>query len=199
VKSTCRYITAVMVAIIMTSVLSCGPSLEDYLREYELSHNSHDTEKTLSFLAEDVRYEMVGNWIAEGRHEMRRFEEWDSATSSHIVYVDIHTNENVLMCKVIERNDWFSLLGIEAIYYDSVRITYEDGLISEIVSQQSAESMIAARTAFESFILWAARERPYDLAELMRGIEFVFSGENAGRWLKLLREWREANKPERVA
>ncbi|MCK4657728.1 MAG: hypothetical protein KAT85_11870, partial [candidate division Zixibacteria bacterium] len=89
--------------------------------------------------------------------------------------------------------------GIDAIDYERARITFREGLIEEIITEQTVESMNATRQGFQSFIQWASRERIYELVELMRGIEFVFAKENATAWLALLQEWRVATfRPARA-
>ncbi|MBU1317656.1 MAG: nuclear transport factor 2 family protein [candidate division Zixibacteria bacterium] len=181
--------TALPVAMLL--LLSCSSSLTDRVKAYEASHNSHDVEGTLAFFAEDFRYEMVGSWVAEGREQMRKFEEWDASIGSELIFDNYDVSGDTVTCTVIERNDWFSLVGVDAIYYECVRIIFKDGLITEITAEQSHESMLATQTAFQAFIEWAVEEHPQRLAALMSGAKFEFSKETADKWLSLLKEWRQ--------
>jgi hypothetical protein len=173
-------------------VLSCSSDLKDRLQTYEDAHNSHDVEQALLCFTDDIRFEMVGSWIRQGKEEMRDYEEWDAAVNSHFTFRDISISGDTIFCRLTERNDWFGLAGIDAIDYERARITFRDGLIEEIIAEETEESASATQQGFQSFIQWAARERIYELVELMRGIEFVFAKENAAAWLALLQEWRVA-------
>jgi len=177
--------------LVALGTVSCSSDLVDRVRDYQASHNSHDIDATLAFLADDFKFEMMGSWVAEGREQMREFEEWDASIGSELVYDNFQTYGDTVVCTVVERNEWFALVGVDAIYYDCVIIVFDNGLISEIAAEQSEESMIAAQTAFEAFIDWAVDERPGELAQLMRGPTFKFSRETAPKWLGLLREWRQ--------
>gem|GEM_PF-385540 len=180
-------------------VLSCSSDLMNQLQIYEDAHNSHDVERALLCFTDDIRFEMVGSWIRQGKEEMREYEEWDAAVNSHFTFRDIRISGDTIFCRLTERNDWFRLAGIDAIDYTRARITFRDGLIEGIIAEQTEESMIATQQGFQSFIQWAARERIYELVELMRGIEFVFAKENATAWLTLLQEWRVATiRPARA-
>jgi len=181
--------TALPVAMLL--LLSCSSNHTDRVKAYEASHNSHDVEGTLAFFTDDFRYEMVGSWVAEGREQMRKFEEWDASIGSELSFDNFDVSGDTVMCTVIERNDWFSLVGVDAIYYECVRIIFNNGLIAEITAEQSHESMLAAQTAFQAFIEWAIKEHPQRLAELMSGAKFEFSKETADKWLSLLKEWRQ--------
>jgi hypothetical protein len=172
-------------------ILSCSSSPVERVRQYEANHNSHDVDATLTLFAVDFRYEMMGSWVAEGREQMRKFEEWDASINSELSFDNFETAGDTVICTVTERNDWFTLVGVDAIYYDCVTIVFHDNLMSEIIAEQSRESMLAAQTAFESFIDWAVAEHPEELAELMHGPTFEFSKDTAPKWLMLLREWRQ--------
>ena len=172
-------------------ILSCSSDLKDRVEIYEKAHNNHDVEGALSCFTEDFVFEVSGHCIAEYKYKMRELEEWDAAINSQFTFTDVKIFGDTVVCKLIERNDWFRLAGIDAIYYDSIRITFRNGLIEAMEAEQNEKSIIAAQEAFQSFIEWAAEEHSYELAELMYGIEFVFSKDNADRWLSLLREWRK--------
>lgn len=45
---------------------------------------------------------------------------------------------------------------------------------------------------FQPALDWLGANYPDDLAEIYPNDQFVFSGENARRWIALLREWRKA-------
>lgn len=174
----------------MFLTFACTDDMTNHLRGYEQAHNGHDVERALSYLTDDITFEMVGSWIREGKDEMREYEGWDAAINSNLSFRDIRKHGDTIICSLVERNDWFRLVGIDAIEYEWVRITFRNGKISSIVAQLSEQSHKAALQEFQSFISWASSERIYELVELMHGAEFVFRKDNAPAWLKLLQEWR---------
>lgn len=177
--------------LLFVMILGCSPRLEDRLKAYEDAHNSHDVEKVMVFYAEDFRFEMVGSWVAEGKEEMRKLEEWDAAVNSHLTFTDLKVSGDTVTCKATERNDLYRIAGIEGMHYKSSIFIFYDGLIKEIKAEQTEKSVRAKEVVFKSFIEWASKERSQELTELKYEGEYVFSAENAKRWLALLQEWRK--------
>ena len=172
-------------------IISCSPKLMNRLKAYEEIHNSHDVEKVMSFYTEDFRFEMVGMWVAKGKEEMRKLEEWDAAVNSHLTFTDLKVNGDTVTCKLTEQNDLHRLAGIEGMHYKSSIFIFHDGLIKEIIAEQTEESVKTKEGVFKSFIEWASRERSQELAFLMHEGEYIFSAKNATGWLSLFRKWRE--------
>ena len=177
--------------LLFVMILGCSPRLEGRLKAYEDAHNSHDVEKVMVFYAEDFRFEMVGSWVAEGKEEMRKLEEWDAAVNSQLTFTDLNVSGDTVTCKVMERNDLYRVAGIEGMHYKSSIFIFRDGLIKEIIAEQTEESVKTKEAVFKSFIEWASKERSQELAELKHEGEYVFNAENAKSWLILLQEWRE--------
>jgi hypothetical protein len=169
----------------------CAPKPADLLKAYEKALNSHDVNWVTRFHAEDIRFEVVGGFVKEGREQVRELAKWDAAVNCHLTFTDLVVSGDTVTCKATERNDWFRLAGIEEVHYGLNTIIFRGVLITSIRAELSQESVRAMGDAFEAITEWASEERSQQLAELMPEGEFVHSAETAEGWLALLSEWRE--------
>jgi hypothetical protein len=176
-------------------ISACSPNPSDLLNAYQEAHNSHDIEKVLSLMTDDIKFQLVGTWVREGKEQIQWIEEWDAAVNGHLTFTDVKAKGKTVTCKVIERNDLFKLYGIEEVSYKSATFIFRDRLIEEIRVEPSQKSVKAINEMRQSFVEWASQERSQQLEALRPEGEFVYSAQNAGVWLALLEEWRENAKP----
>lgn len=179
------------VSFLLISFTSCSPKLEldERVTAYQEAHNRGNVKKELSFFAEDVKFEVVGQRKMEGKALLRNFVESDATLNSHLIFTDVKVHNNKVTCKVTEKNDYYKLAGIDALNYEYREFTFENGLITEMRSQLTEESAKALQDFGTSFAEWAMENRRDKLVELRR--EGVISKDNVGEWLELLRAWRE--------
>lgn len=173
---------------------SCAPNLIDKAKAFEKAYNSHDIERIVSFFADNIRFEVVGFFVKEGKKDVRELIEYDAAVNVHMIISDIKVNRNTVTFKLAESNDWFRLAGIEELIYEPNRIVFHDGLIKEIKSEITNESAVDMRKAWESVMEWALKERSQELEELLPGGKFIYNAESTEKWLVLLKEWKETTK-----
>ncbi len=176
---------------IMSISCSSESRLVKNLRAYKQAHNAHDVNKAMSFYSDDIRFDMVGSWIKKGKDEIRELEEWDAAVNSYLEFTDIEVKGDTIKCKAIEKNDLFTASGIQKLEYESVIFVFQDGLIKEVKAKQTEESLKNMESVFKKFIEWASTEKTKELEELKKKGEFIFTPENAEKWLSLVREWRK--------
>lgn len=171
------------------SLCGCATDAGDTVRQFERAHNDQDIERMLDLVSENVAFEISDGWAIEGKEQFRVYAEWDAAVNSLFRFDSLSASGDTITGRLIETNDWFDLMGVKAVIYDSVSVIVENGSISRISASQKESNRVHTRSIFESFIRWAAEERSSELVELMDGSSFVFRKENASRWLHLLEEW----------
>ncbi len=179
-----------LLVLLMFIFLSCAPKLDERVKTYEQAYNSHDVEKIMSFYADDIKFEVVGFFVKEGKEEVRSLTEYDATVNIHMSISNIKINGDTATFTLIESNDWFRLAGVEELVYEPNRIVFRNGLITEIRAEITPESAKAASKAWQTMMQWASKEHSEALAELMPGGKFIYTAETAKKWLELLKEWR---------
>jgi len=182
-------------SLLPVAISACSPNPANLLKAYQEAHNSHDVERALSLMTDDVTFRLAGTGVKEGKEQVRWIEEWDAAVNSHLTFADIKVKGHMVICKVIEKNDLFKLYGIEEVHYTLATFIFHDGLIKEITIEPSQKSVREIDEIRHSFIEWATQERGQQLEALRTEGKFIYSAENASLWLALLEEWREQTKP----
>lgn len=169
---------------------SCAPTLVDRVKAFEDAVNSHDIEKSMSFYADDVRFELIGTpMFIEGKENLRKPIEEQFILNDHLTFTDIKVNGNTVTYKVKEQNDMLKAAGIDAIYYEYDQLTFEDGLIKREKAKPTQESMKIMGQFQESFEKWASENRGYLWDKLKsEGV----TEENVGQWLAMARQWRKS-------
>jgi hypothetical protein len=169
---------------------SCAPSLAGRVKEFQKAANSGDVEKSLSFYADDVRFEILGTaMVIEGKENLRKPIEEHFILNGRLTFTDIKVKGNTATYKVKEQNDWLKAAGIDALDYEYDQIIFEDGLIKKEIAKPSQKSMEMMAEFRESFEKWASDNRGQEWAKLKsEGI----TKENVGEWLAIIRQWKES-------
>jgi hypothetical protein len=168
---------------------SCKPKLDEKIKAYQEAHNSGDVEIEMSFFAEDIKYEVVGRWKVTGKESLKKRAEIDVVLNSHLIFTDIKSSKNKVTCKVGEQNDSLKTFGIDTVYYEFREFIFEDGLIKEIKTQMTQESVDAIRNSQRAFNRWAAENCKEEYDKLRR--ERIVTKDIVLKWLVLTRQWRE--------
>jgi len=184
-----------LMVFIVVLASSCSPDLLERVRVYEATYNAHDVENLMSFYADDIKFEIVGLWVKNGKTAVRELAEWDRATNMHMAISDIKVSGDSVTFKLVETNDWWRLVGIGEICYEPSVMIFRNGLISEIRATMTQESLDAHAKAWPSIISWAKEHRGEELKELLPGGTFVYGAVAAKKWIVLLQEWRAAQEP----
>jgi limonene-1,2-epoxide hydrolase len=169
---------------------SCAPSLAGRVKEFQKAANSHDIEKTMSFYADDVRFEIVGTpMVIEGKEKLREAIEEMFILNVHFTFTDIKADGNTVTYKVKEQSDWLKAAGIDALYYEYDQTTFDNGLIKKEIAKPTQKSVEIMAEFRESFEKWASDNRGQEWAKLKsEGI----TKENVGEWLAIIRQWKES-------
>jgi limonene-1,2-epoxide hydrolase len=183
-------IVCVVFPLLLTS--SCAPTLVNRVEAFQKTANSHDIKKTMSFYANDVRFEIAGTpMVIEGKEKLRKAIEEQFILNVHFTFTDIKADGNTVTYKVKEQSDWLKAMGVDALNYEYDRTTFDNGLIKKEVAkptQKSTEIMDEFRKSFEK---WASENQGQEWAKLKsEGI----TKENVNKWLAIIRQWRESNR-----
>ncbi len=186
------FIASVLLISAITISCSSPQTPEDTVRAYIEAHNRHDVTKAVSFMADEIRFEMGSGWIRYGKDKIRQLQEWDSAVAGTLNISELTVLGDTVSCSLTEQNDWFRLLGIDTIHYDSAQFYFHEGSIIAIRAIINDKSASMIQNAYISMRNWAKIERPEALEILMPKGDFVYDAALAESWLALLREWRQA-------
>jgi hypothetical protein len=171
---------------------SCAPTLAGRVEAFQKAANSHNTEKVMSFYADDVRFEIVGTpMVIEGKEKLRKAIEEMFILNVNFTFTDIKADGNTVTYKVKEQNDWLKAAGIDALYYEYDQTTFEGGLIKKEIAKPTQKSMEIMAEFRESFEKWASEKRGQEWARLKsEGI----TKENVSKWLAIIRQWQESKQ-----
>lgn len=174
---------------------SCtSKKLDEQVKAYQEAHNSGNVKKELSLYAEDATIEVVGEWTVKGKEGLRKLVETDAALNSHFIFTDVKVSNNKVTCSVEEQNDMLKLAGIDTLYYEFREFTFEKGLIKGVRAKPTEKSAKAMQEFRVSFTGWAGNNRGEEFGELQG--EGLITKDNVGRWLALMRAWREGMEKE---
>lgn len=193
-----RYVSKTQIALYFLLMLllttSCKTKHDERIKAYQEVHNRGDFEKEMSFYAEDIKYEVVGQWKVTGKENLKKRVEIDAFLNSNLVFTDIKSSENKVTCKVEEQNDLLKVSGIDTLYYEFREFIFEDGLIKEVNTRVTQDGMNALRNAQTAFWKWADENRREEAAELKR--PGVVNKDTFVKCLALMRQWREEMEKE---
>lgn len=130
------------------------------------------------------------------RDEMRPMIEWDSIINVQINLEVVRESGDSIICRKIERSEWFRLYGLDSVAFDPWIIRLNNGKIKSIFSRPNVESAVRMSQVSINVQKWADENRPIMLKELMSDGNFQYGTESAIKWLKLLREWRQETGQE---
>lgn len=183
-----------LVLMLCVLLASCAFDLIERVKAYESTYNAHDIEKLMAFYTDDIKFEIVGVWVKQGKEAVRELAEWDKATNLHMSISDISVSGDTVTFKLVEANDWWKLAGMGEAHYEPTVIVFRNGLISDIRATMTQDGLDAFARIWPLIISWARQHRADELKELLPGGEFVYGTDAARKWLTLLREWRAANE-----
>lgn len=194
-KSGGKLLIMLNIIFLLFFAASCAPTLVDRVEAFRSAVNNHDIEKTMSFYADDVRFELIGTpMVIEGKEQLRKPIEEQFILNDHLTFTDIKVNGNTVTYKVKEQNDMLKAAGIDALYYEYDQITFENGLIKQEKAKPTKESMRIMGEFQESLEKWASEKQGRKWAKLKdEGV----TRENVSDWLAITHRWRKEVKQQK--
>ena len=177
---------SIITVLASLAVLGCAQDdREEILKSYMEAHNAHDIEQALSFVDDDIVFDLKGVWVKEGKAAMKTLEKWDSTLNSNLSLESVSLKADTLFCKVVENNDWFKAVGITDLVHDPVAFIIKDDQIKNIVAYPSQETGKKIESAVGSIYQWSAQVKDSTIHELIIDGQFIYSSEAANKWLEL--------------
>ena len=178
---------SIVVILLCIVVLSCAEKQdhEDIIKSYMDAHNAHDIEKALSFIDDNVVFDLKGVWLKEGKAAMKTLEKWDSTLNSSLRLESVTKKADTLFCKVVENNYWFDAVGVNDLVHDPVVFLVKDDKISKIIAYPSQETGQQIEAAVGSLFQWSAQVQDSTIYELIIDGQFIYSSEAANKWMEL--------------
>jgi hypothetical protein len=189
-KNSTVWLFFLAIAVVSGLVLFCSVKPEEVVISYQEAYNAGDMEKLLSLQADDVRFEMVGDFTLLGKEQIGHLAEYDFTLNTQMSMSQLETRGDTVRCELVKTSDWLKTADIlEARYYGTFIVT--DGLIQSIRAEQAPQTR-AALKRLQTFLMdWGKQERPEQLAEMMPQGKLLFNAENAERSLAFLMEWKQ--------
>jgi hypothetical protein len=191
-----RIICCVLLFCILTTCTKKTDPKEQMVKFLE-NHNEHNIDRTMDYYTDDAIFVVQGQPPLKGKSAIHRVEVWDSAINSRLQVQDIQVRgDTVIIGKIIERNRWFIAAGIlEVEYKPGTFVVFSGKKIKEFrpaqLTDRSAQEISAM---FQSFMTWAKKERPDELAQIMADKSFNYDPSKAEDWINLIRDWRQNAK-----
>lgn len=171
---------------------SCEPTLQRRVFEYERQVNAGNVDRALALFADDATVRAQGMHSLTGKDALRGLAEWDSVVHTRLTFYDMVTEGDTVLASAVESNDWLAALGIEEIFHPTTLVVFQNGLITRFESETDSSDARAMHQSLDAVLQWALQERPHVVRTLVSDAGFRYNSESAGRWLQLLREWRDA-------
>ncbi len=187
-----------LLPLILLLAFSCNQNKINLVKKYEKLHNMHSVENALALYDDDIKFELVGVWIKSGKKEIKNLEEWDKALNSNLKFKSFKLKGDSVFCKVIEKNDWFSAVGIEQIIHDPTIFIVSEGRIKKIIANPSKEVGQEIGAKIGSLYEWSMLTKDSTINSLIKNGEFIYSAESAKRWLVLLEKWNKFNTTNKI-
>lgn len=158
---------------------------ENVVGEFLAAGNRSDVEAQLLLVTDDVRVEIPGMGVFEGKQEVKEYLEFGAGLGQETTMVDCRVRDATVVCDCMRRDDWLSAAGIPAFYF-----TYEFRVRrNRIASMRGAftphDAEIIAKT-LEDWIPWAMTHYP----ELFAPDGAIrYSRETARGFVTAMEEW----------
>ncbi len=173
-------------------IISCSKEKDqEVVRSYISAHNNHDIKKVISYLDENIVFELKGVWIKNGLSEMQDLEEWDATLNSNLKLENISSKKDSVFCRIVENSDWFRAVGILDLVHDPVIFIINNGKIKNIIGYPSEKIGKEIGTAIGKLYQWSEKTQDSTINELIRNGQFEYSAITAKKWLVLFKRRAE--------
>ena len=182
-----------IVLLLVTLSLTLGCSSHRLIRRvqaYRAVAAAGDTTREATFLTPDARMwfeKKEGEGVPLRAGGDARYAHWDEFFHGKTTYSDWRVRNGAVTALVHETNDFYELLEWRPKPY---RLTWwfdDAGRIREVLLQSVPGK---AESRLEEFRAWASLKHPEELEYLMPKGRIDPTGDRAGRFKKLLLEWR---------
>lgn len=177
-------------------VASCSQKGINDLREYEIAHNTHNVQRSLSFYDDSISFEIKDVWSKKGLKEIRELELWDSTLNSRLNIEIMYHKRDSFWCRVREENDWFKAAGIEYLIHEPATFVVRKGKIHSIQATSTQEANQKIGQAISSLFDWSQSNGDSTIYRLVSGNGFIYSPEAALQWIQLFEKAKSVKQTD---
>jgi hypothetical protein len=125
------------------------------VKGYVKAVNSHDLDRALGYFADEVKFSDADSELVLDRRALRGMIAWNVATNGSLSYSDLTWEGDVVEAVITEQNDFYQLLGIEALSYRAI-FRFAGDQIRAVHFEPAAAADGSAVDALKPFLDWAA-------------------------------------------
>lgn len=162
----------------------------DVVQRYLEAANRHDVAAALAHLRDDFQLEFKGGPTL-GKRAVEEAMGWDRGTSGRISWRVVSASDDRVTVEGEETNVFLSLLGSAPLGFRSRFEVDEAGRIARQEYEVQASGPPVPEL-LEPSVSWAERHAPDELAAVYPDGRLVYTEEMGRKWVRLLRDWREA-------
>lgn len=161
---------------------------------YARLHSAGDIVELLSMHTLDAEFLIPGQTPIRGVAALNELFAWDSVLESSLNFEGIREiGDTIFIERVVEKNLFFSNLGIPAIHYlPGTRFVRNQNRISGVYPapfDTASEARVVE--VFGRILPWLSANRPDDFRRLLPDGKFQYDAGRAERWLEIIREWKD--------
>jgi len=179
--------TTAVIIIIYFLISGCTHDPESIVKSYEHAHNTHNIDKALTFFDDSISFEIKDTWIKKGKEKIKELELWDSTLKSNLKFDILKINNDTVLSRVIEKNDWFRAAGIDELIHDSTILIIRDNKITSIIASAKGDQYNKVGQLISSIFEWSHKTTDSTIYGLIKDGEFIYSPEAANKWLNLFK------------
>lgn len=170
-------------------------TMKKQLDAYLDALNEHRTDEAMRLLADDFQLHFSGYNMTIDKNGMADVLGWDKGVNGEVAYENLSVAADSITAVFTERNDFFRLIGIEAL---QATITYTFDRAGQIVKQTYTPlpDQPSFQQKMQPAIDWARANRPEELDEIYPQNQIHFNQEMGKRWVALLKAWKKATQAE---
>jgi hypothetical protein len=191
IEKICKTFVPILASLVL--FFSCSENLTQLAQNYSIVYNTRDVNDILNLYADDAIFEVAGQFSLSGKNQIRDITKYDSALNINMSVSNIETVGDSVFCDLFETNDWLRTAEIGEAHY-SVIFIFKEGLVSKIIASAKPKTAKAFNNVLTPLMIWAKKNKPDLLSEMMPGGKFIYNAENATKTLALLSEWKENTK-----
>ena len=158
---------------------------------YLAAVNEHDTDKALSYLSSSFQLKFADYDYVIDKKRFVHVLGWDKGVNGKITCSDLEEEKYSIKGLFSERNDFFQLIGIDALTATMVFWFDQRGLIIRQVYMPLA-CQPSLKEKLKPAVEWARANRPEELEAIYPQEQMQYNQEMAERWVALLKEWKAA-------
>ena len=93
-----------------------------------------------------------------------------------------------------ETNDWYQLVGIDQVVFDSIKFEFKGDKIAHIRSRIAPKSERALDSTMNDVVRWALDVDPDEVSALLPRGTFKYGADHAARWMALVKKWKASQE-----